>query len=62
MHHKILGKISNFFDDKQFEIIETPQPYDDPLSFSDKKDVDRLKEQEINKANDAVAIAGKRWS
>ena len=61
VHHKISCKerFQIFFDDKQFEIIETPQPYDDTLSFSDKKKyVDRLKTaRKLTNQNDAVAIA-----
>ena len=60
-HHKLSCKerFQLFLDDKNFKILETPAPYDDPLNFVDKKKyVDRLKTaREITKQNDAVAIA-----
>ena len=48
-----------FFDNKEFELIETPLPNDDPLSFEDnKKYTDRLKAaRKITNQNDAVLIA-----
>ena len=60
-HHKLScrERFELFFDSKEFEILETPAPYDDPLNFVDnKKYVDRLKNaRKITKQNDAVAIA-----
>ena len=60
-HHKLNCKerFKTFFDDKEFELIETPLPKDDPLKFEDnKKYTDRLKTaREITKQDDAVAIA-----
>tara|TARA_X000001036_G_C20664148_1_gene800096 strand:- start:1599 stop:2348 length:750 start_codon:yes stop_codon:yes gene_type:complete len=48
-----------FFDERKFEIIETPVPKDDPLNFIDnKKYTDRLKTaRKITKQDDAVSIA-----
>ena len=45
-----------FFDDKEFELIETPLPKDDPLNFEDKKKyTDRLKAaRELTGQDDAV--------
>ncbi len=60
-HHKLSCKerFETFFDDKKYEIIETPLPKDDPLEFVDnKKYTDRLKSaRKITKQNDAVSIA-----
>ena len=45
-HHKLTCKerFQTFFDNKEFELIETPLPQDDPLNFEDKKKYkDRLK-------------------
>tara|TARA_B100001250_G_scaffold189389_1_gene162703 strand:- start:382 stop:1311 length:930 start_codon:yes stop_codon:yes gene_type:complete len=60
-HHKLScqERFKLFFDNKEFELIETPMPHDDPLHFVDnKKYVDRLKvARKITKQNDAVAIA-----
>ena len=60
-HHKLSCKerFQIFFDNKDFELIDTPQPKDDPLNFVDnKKYTDRLKSaRKITKQNDAVAIA-----
>ena len=45
-HHKLTCKerFETFFDNKEFEIIQTPLPKDDPLKFNDvKKYTDRLK-------------------
>jgi acetyl-CoA carboxylase carboxyl transferase subunit beta len=60
-HHKLSCKerFQIFFDDKEYEIIETPLPKDDPLNFVDKKKyTDRLKSaRKITKQDDAVAIA-----
>ena len=38
-HHKLSCKerFNTFFDNKEYEIIETPLPKDDPLKFEDKK-------------------------
>ena len=60
-HHKLSCKerFDLFFDNKDYKIIETPLPYDDPLNFEDnKKYVDRLKvARKITKQDDAVLIA-----
>ena len=60
-HHKLSCKerFEIFFDDKEFELIETPLPKDDPLEFEDnKKYTDRLKSaRKITNQNDAVLIA-----
>jgi len=60
-HHKLSCKerFEIFFDNKEFEIIETPSPKDDPLDFVDtKKYTDRLNSaRKITKQNDAIAIA-----
>ena len=60
-HHKLSCKerFQIFFDKKEYEIIETPLPKDDPLNFVDnKKYTDRLKTaRKITKQDDAVAIA-----
>ena len=60
-HHKLTCKerFQTFFDNKQFEIIETPLPKDDPLNFEDKKKyVDRLKmARKLTGQNDAVLVA-----
>ena len=60
-HHKLTCKerFEVFFDDKEFEIIETPLPKDDPLQFSDnKKYTDRLKTaRKITKQDDAILVA-----
>ncbi|MDC0513424.1 acetyl-CoA carboxylase carboxyl transferase subunit beta [Pelagibacteraceae bacterium] len=60
-HHKLNCKerFQIFFDEKEFKIIQTPMPKDDPLKFIDnKKYVDRLKSaRKITKQDDAVAIA-----
>ena len=60
-HHKLscVERFQLFFDDRKFEIIETPVPTDDPLNFVDnKKYTDRLKSaRKITKQDDAVAIA-----
>ena len=45
-HHKLTCKerFKTFFDNKEFELIQTPLPKDDPLNFEDKKKyIDRLK-------------------
>ena len=60
-HHKLSCKerFEIFFDNKEYELIETPLPKDDPLKFQDnKKYTDRLKSaRKITKQNDAVSIA-----
>ena len=60
-HHKLSCKerFNIFFDNKEFEIIETPLPKDDPLKFEDnKKYIDRLKSaRKITRQDDAVLIA-----
>ena len=45
-HHRLTcrERFKTFFDNKEFELIETPLPKDDPLNFEDKKKyTDRLK-------------------
>ena len=60
-HHKLTcrERFKTFFDDEDFELIETPLPKDDPLNFEDKKKyVDRLKAaRELTGQDDAVLIA-----
>ena len=60
-HHKLTCKerFETFFDNKVFELIETPLPKDDPLNFVDKKKyIDRLKTaRELTGQDDAVLIA-----
>ena len=60
-HHKLTCKerFETFFDDKEFEIIKTPLPKDDPLNFEDKKKyTDRLKAaRKLTGQDDAVLIA-----
>ena len=60
-HHKLNCKerFKTFFDDKEFELIETPLPKDDPLNFEDKKKyTDRLKAaRKLTGQDDAVLIA-----
>ena len=60
-HHKLSCKerFQIFFDNKEYELIETPFPKDDPLNFVDnKKYIDRWKlARKITKQDDAVAIA-----
>ena len=61
MHHKLSCKerFELFFGSRDYEILETPMPHDDPLNFVDnKKYVDRLKTaRKITSQDDAVAIA-----
>ena len=61
VHHKLSCKerFQLFFDNKEFEILETPVPHEDPLNFVDnKKYKDRLKSaRKITNQDDAVAIA-----
>ena len=60
-HHKLscVERFQLFFDERKFEIIDTPVPKDDPLNFVDnKKYTDRLKTaRKITKQDDAVSIA-----
>ena len=60
-HHKLSCKerFDIFFDNKEYELIESPLPMDDPLKFEDnKKYIDRLKSaRKITQQNDAVLIA-----
>ena len=60
-HHKLScnERFQLFFDNKEFETIETPVPHEDPLNFVDnKKYKDRLKSaRKITNQDDAVAIA-----
>ena len=60
-HHKLScqERFKIFFDNKEYELIETPLPKDDPLNFVDnKKYSDRLKlARKITKQDDAVSIA-----
>ena len=52
-------RFETFFDQKDFEILETPLPKDDPLKFEDKKKyADRLKAaRKLTGQDDAVLIA-----
>jgi len=60
-HHKLTCKerFETFFDNKEFELIQTPLPKDDPLNFEDKKKyADRLKTaRKLTGQDDAVLIA-----
>ena len=60
-HHKLTceERFKIFFDNKNYEILETPLPKDDPLKFNDlKKYSDRLKNaRKITKQSDAIQIA-----
>ena len=60
-HHKLTCKerFEIFFDDKEFDLLLTPLPKDDPINFVDKKKyTDRLKSaRKITKQDDAVAIS-----
>ena len=60
-HHKLSCKerFDIFFDNKEYMLIETPLPKDDPLKFQDnKKYTDRLKSaRKITQQDDAVLIA-----
>jgi acetyl-CoA carboxylase carboxyl transferase subunit beta len=60
-HHKLTctERFEIFFDNKDFELISTPLPKDDPINFVDKKKyTDRLKlARKITKQDDAVAIS-----
>ena len=60
-HHKLTcrERFETFFDNKEFELIETPLPKDDPLNFEDKKKyTDRLKTaRKLTGQDDAILIA-----
>ncbi|MBD1150698.1 acetyl-CoA carboxylase carboxyltransferase subunit beta [Pelagibacterales bacterium SAG-MED29] len=60
-HHKLSCKerFETFFDNKEYELIKTPLPKDDPLQFEDnKKYTERLKSaRKITQQDDAVSIA-----
>ena len=60
-HHKLScrERFETFFDNKEYELIDTPLPKDDPLKFEDnKKYADRLESaRKITKQDDAVLIA-----
>tara|TARA_Y100000591_G_scaffold256482_1_gene228440 strand:- start:292 stop:1206 length:915 start_codon:yes stop_codon:yes gene_type:complete len=60
-HHKLTceERFKTFFDSKEFELIETPIPKDDPLNFEDKKKyTDRLRAaRKLTGHEDAVVIA-----
>ena len=60
-HHKLTcrERFETFFDNKEFELIETPLPKDDPLNFEDKKKyTDRLKSaRKLTSQDDAILIA-----
>tara|TARA_B100000886_G_scaffold323957_1_gene268192 strand:+ start:382 stop:1296 length:915 start_codon:yes stop_codon:yes gene_type:complete len=60
-HHKLTCKerFEIFFDSKDFELVQTPLPKDDPLEFEDKKKyIDRLKAaRKLTGQDDAVLIA-----
>ena len=60
-HHKLTcnERFATFFDNEEFELIETPQPKDDPLNFEDKKKyTDRLyAARKLTGQEDAVLIA-----
>ena len=60
-HHKLSCKerFDTFFDEKDYELLKTPIPRDDPIKFIDKKKyTDRLKSaREITSQDDAVSIA-----
>ena len=63
-HHKLscIERFKIFFDNKEYDLIATPLPEDDPINFVDtKKYTDRLKSaRKITRQDDAVAIsAGK---
>ncbi len=60
-HHKLTcnERFKTFFDNKEFELIESPLPKDDPLNFEDKKKyTDRLKTaRKLTGQDDAILIA-----
>ena len=61
VHHKLTctERFEIFFDNKEFDLISTPLPKDDPINFVDKKKyTDRLKSaRKVTKQNDAVSIS-----
>ena len=60
-HHKLTctERFKTFFDNKEFELIKTPLPKDDPLNFVDKKKyTDRLQAaRKLTGQDDAVLIS-----
>ena len=60
-HHKLtcLERFEIFFDNKEFEILQTPIPKEDPLNFFDNKSYkDRLRDaKKKTRQDDAVLIA-----
>jgi len=60
-HHKLtcIERFETFYDDKEFNLIVTPLPKDDPINFVDKKKyTDRLKSaRKLTNQDDAVAIS-----
>tara|TARA_Y100000590_G_scaffold94226_1_gene106744 strand:- start:1357 stop:2286 length:930 start_codon:yes stop_codon:yes gene_type:complete len=60
-HHKLTceERFKIFFDNKEYTVLDTPLPKDDPLKFNDvKKYTDRLKKaRELTKQSDAIQIA-----
>ena len=60
-HHKLtcIERFEIFFDNKEFDLLSTLLPKDDPINFIDKKKyTDRLKSaRKITKQEDAVAIS-----
>ena len=60
-HHKLTcpERFKIFFDNGEYELLDYPVPYPDPLKFFDKKKYsDRIKEaRKLTGQNDAVAIA-----
>lgn len=60
-HHKLtcIERFETFFDNKEYDLIETPLPKDDPLNFEDKKKYsDRLKSaRKLTNQKDAILIA-----
>tara|TARA_Y100001970_G_scaffold273186_1_gene371015 strand:+ start:10125 stop:11051 length:927 start_codon:yes stop_codon:yes gene_type:complete len=60
-HHKLSPeeRFKIFFDNKEYQILETPLPKDDPLKFTDsKKYTERLKKaRALTKQSDAIVIA-----
>ena len=60
-HHKLtcIERFEIFFDNKEFDLLSTLLPKDDPINFIDKKKyTDRLKSaRKITKQDDAVAIS-----
>ena len=60
-HHKLTcrERFETFFDNKEFELIETPLPKDDPLNFEDKKKyTDRLRAaRKLTGQDDAISVS-----